>query len=561
MPGFEIIQARIKDDIAVLIDRLMRSKEQEVIFVLPKNSIVALSPESLKLLQQEAESIGKILSISTENQKLKSFAKKFKVPIYDPDATPKSIKMEKTERPRSVKRMTDILPPEVYLSEENLLPELEPEPEISLLSEAPIYEVSQKSDLEAAGNMELEKNLENFYSRAKETPILKINKTFSWNRLILPLIILGGLSLLSSFYLILPKANIKISIKKIPVKIDIPVAVSKNISSPILTSGIIPGQYFMLSKSGSKTFEISGARQEVAIRARGFINIYNAYSAASQKLVAQTRFETKDGKIFRIQKSVIVPGAKVSGNKLTPSVVRAEVAAEEPGEEYNIGPSFFTIPGFKESPKYAGFYAKSVEPMVSSKGSATIVLTPEVLELKKKELLQELAKGLEDDTLSAVKDSNLELIGGASAVKIEEFKYAVPAGASADSATISMKITWQAVVFKEKDFKTLVDYYVSDKYPDLKSFSFSGNITYPKATRTDFKKGELFFTYGLNEENALTADVNGLKKELAGRSEDEMRQLISSKNFINSAAISLWPFWVKNAPGSPERINITVDNK
>jgi len=57
--GFEIIRARTKDDAAILIDRLMRSKYPEVVLVLPKNSILAADLNSIKILKEEAESIGK----------------------------------------------------------------------------------------------------------------------------------------------------------------------------------------------------------------------------------------------------------------------------------------------------------------------------------------------------------------------------------------------------------------------------------------------------------------------------------------------------------------------
>ena len=91
--GFEIIRARIKDDIPVLIDRILRSKQKEIVLVLPKNSIITAGPDSLKLLKQEADSVDRILSISTENSDLKSFAKKFGILIYDS----KDIKNYKTK--------------------------------------------------------------------------------------------------------------------------------------------------------------------------------------------------------------------------------------------------------------------------------------------------------------------------------------------------------------------------------------------------------------------------------------------------------------------------------
>lgn len=536
MPDFEIIRARVKDDIVILIDRLMRAKQEEVVLVLPKNSIITANPDSLKLIKEEAESTGKILSLSTENDELKSFAKKLKIPIYNPNAAP---------RPKKIKRMMDILPPQDKLPLETI-----PTP-----PKTPIYEVSQKFDLETdLGNdletynnpeLELEKNLEDFYNKPQNQDIKPKKNILKW--LITFLIIIGSMSFLAAIYLSLPQADIRIFVKKIPLKINIPVTVSKNISSSNLISGIIPGQYFLLTQSGSKIIE---EKQGLSpLKAGGFVNIYNAYSAAPQKLVAQTRLETKDGKIFRIQKSIIVPGAKMSGKNLTPSSIGAEVLADSFGEEYNIGPSYFTIPGFKGTLKYAGFYAKSAEPMTGKIVTASS-LSKENLEKYKKELQNELAEELKNDTLATLKNSDLKLVDGASNIKIDEFK--------STSQNLTMKITWQAIFFKESDIKTLINHFISSQNPSFKNFNFEDNIEYPKANRADFSKGELFLVLEINKDNAVVTDVNSLKKELAGLNENQMRTLISDKNFINSAVISLWPFWVKQAPNNPGKINVTL---
>ena len=88
---------------------------------------------------------------------------------------------------------------------------------------------------------------------------------------------------------------------------------------------------------------------------------------------------------------------------------------------------------------------------------------------------------------------------------------------------------------------------------------FKDRITYPEAIKSDFKKGETFFTFNLNKSNAFTADLAGLKKEMIGLDEAGMRNIISNKNFIQSATISLWPFWVRQAPGNSDKINIILD--
>ncbi|MCX6812966.1 MAG: hypothetical protein NTV77_00520 [Candidatus Azambacteria bacterium] len=554
LEGFEIIRAKTKDDAAILIDRLMRSKYPEVVLVLPKNSILAADLNSIKILKEEAGSVDKKLFISTENNEIKKFAEKIQLPIYNPNSP---------KREKELKRMLDIVPPSFKMHEEIGEPLIEPEPnpEMNFIpqQEPVIYEITNKNivpELNKNNDSELEKDLEDFYNEPKSKsenkfPTIGSKRLLSFNRIVVSFVCIGVLLLATAMYLILPKANIKLSLKEIPIKVAIPVAISKNISLPDFANGIIPGQYFLLSKSGSKTIETSNESGNSPLKTGGFISIYNAYSTAPQKLVAQTRFETKDGKIFRIQNPVIVPGAKMSGTKLTPSSIKVEVVSDAAGKEHQIGPSYFTIPGFKGSPKYAGFYAESIESMIPIQNSLT--LSNQEIEKTKKNLEDALVSELKNDTLNTFKDSDLKLIDGASTVKINDFK--------ADSQTISMKITWQAIFFKEKDFRALVDYSVSDKYPDLKNFDFKDNIAYPQAAKSDFKKGEIFFTFELDKANAFAVDLAEFKKELVGLDENGMRNVITNKNFINSATISLWPFWVKQAPGNPDKINITLDKQ
>ncbi|MDO8676639.1 MAG: hypothetical protein Q7K16_03245 [Candidatus Azambacteria bacterium] len=552
--GFEIIRARIKDDIPVLIDRILRSKQKEVVLVLPKNSIITANPDSIKLLKQEAESVNKILSLSTENSDLKSFAKEFDILIYDPNKVSLAPVVRQAVKMR---RMMDVIPPSLKLYSE---PIVEPEIDAVMPQEPFVYETASNESLDSPNNPDLEKNLENFYVGSDDVKNKK--KIFSFKRLIIFLFIMGGVSLAGMLYLVLPKAEINIAIRNIKVDADIPIAVSKKNSSSNLANNIIPGEYFMLSKSGSKTFSTEGIKKEVSVQSQGFITIYNAYSSAPQRLVAQTRFETKDGKIFRLQAPIIVPGAKIVSGKLTPSSIKAGVVADIAGSEYNIGPSYFTIPGFKESPKYAGFYAQSSEEMAIGKIGSVSVINQKEIEKAKLNLQEQLIKEIENDTLSTLKDSSdFKLIKGASSVKVDEFKSSVLTGSSADSFTINMKITWQAIFFREQDLRALIGNFISLKYPELVAFKFEGDISYPSATKTDFKKGELFFTLKVNEENALGADINNLKKELAGQNENEMRTLISNKPFINSATISLWPFWVSRAPTNLNRVNITIDKE
>lgn len=103
--------------------------------------------------------------------------------------------------------------------------------------------------------------------------------------------------------------------------------------------------------------EVPAAKEEqVEEWAQGKITIYNEFSESAQRLIKKTRFQAEDGKVYRIQESVEVPGKSRNGS---PGTIEATVVAEESGESYNRGPSSFSVPGFKGYPQDGKIYARS----------------------------------------------------------------------------------------------------------------------------------------------------------------------------------------------------------
>jgi hypothetical protein len=87
--------------------------------------------------------------------------------------------------------------------------------------------------------------------------------------------------------------------------------------------------------------------------ASGTITILNAQSPTSQRLITNTRFESKDGRIYRIKAPVTVPGYTGKGSSLTPGSLEVTVYADTFGEQYNlVGPADFTLPGLKGSAQF-----------------------------------------------------------------------------------------------------------------------------------------------------------------------------------------------------------------
>jgi hypothetical protein len=120
-------------------------------------------------------------------------------------------------------------------------------------------------------------------------------------------------------------------------------------------------QVMTIKKELSKTLETDG-EEYVERKATGKAILYNNYSTSKQRLINNTRLDTKDGLTYRIRQSVEVPGIKTIAGVKTPGSVEVEIIADMPGDKYNMKLSDlkgdFTIPGFKGDPRYSLFYGR-----------------------------------------------------------------------------------------------------------------------------------------------------------------------------------------------------------
>jgi len=93
-------------------------------------------------------------------------------------------------------------------------------------------------------------------------------------------------------------------------------------------------------------------------KAKGTVTVYNS-NITEQVLIASTRLETSNGKIYRLDGKVTVPKASVVAGKTTPGSIQALITADKVGESYNISQADFTFPGLVGSPRYKNVYARA----------------------------------------------------------------------------------------------------------------------------------------------------------------------------------------------------------
>lgn len=353
---------------------------------------------------------------------------------------------------------------------------------------------------------------------------------------------------------VLPKAEVKIVSKKQEwVYKDSVKAERLAVIDPALAT--VPGQSFSEKKSHQISAPATG-KKNVQQKATGTITIFNAYSSDPQPLVATTRFVAPDGKLFRLAQSIVVPAAKIIEGKIVPSSLDAGVVADQAGASYNIGPvSYFSIPGFKGTPKYQAFYGESKAAMTGGFIGETAFPTDADIKKGKTALAEALEKLLKDELAKKI-PSDFKIIDGASGFSILK-QEVITRVDSAGNFSINADGQISAVAFKEADLMKMLGQKINQALKDEYIIK-TNTLTYGKA-RADFAAGRISFPIDFKSLVAKHIDAEALKPKFLGKSEVELRSLIGSMSDLESGVISLWPFWVTKVPNNLAKITVTVD--
>lgn len=321
------------------------------------------------------------------------------------------------------------------------------------------------------------------------------------------------------------------------------------------TDDSLPYDVVTTEREISRTIEADGEK-EVAERASGRITIYNNYSTASQRLITNTRFETTNGLIYRINKPVVVPGRRTENGQTVPGSLEVEVFADEPGEAYNIGPTDFVIPGFKGSPQYEKIYARSTDAMTGGFVGKRKVVDAERLAAVKAEMERELQSLLVSSAASELPQGYLIFSSGT------RFSYTdLPQIDSGASVTVREKGTLTAVILPEAALARILAGLSAAALEELElSIPDRSDLT---VTFTNFsswsEQDKQDLVISLSGRTTLVATVNtaSLQAELAGKAKAALDTIIrSGYPGIERATASIRPPWSRHFPDTPEEIAV-----
>jgi hypothetical protein len=292
-------------------------------------------------------------------------------------------------------------------------------------------------------------------------------------------------------------------------------------------------------------------------KAKGIITVYNEYSSSPQTLVEKTRFVSEGGKIFRTTKTVNVPGAKIQEGKIVASSLDVDVEADQPGSEFNIAPSRFTIPGFTGTPKFNAFYGRSKSAMSGGASGLVKVVSQEDYDKAKNEIWESLQPSLDKEFKRQI-PIELKMLDSALKEEISGIETSAAVGEIADKFTMTLKGTATVLLFDEKDVLATIQKKIATNLNESNELVVGQDqISYQEAI-PDFSRGQLSFRAKVSGKIVWKINIEQLRKNIAGRSENEVRQIFNQHSEIDEARVLFWPFWVNSVPNNLDKIKIQV---
>ncbi len=365
--------------------------------------------------------------------------------------------------------------------------------------------------------------------------------------------LLAGIALIFLFFavsLLFSKAEITIKPETETLSLNGNFSASKDKSAAGLSFDLVS-----LSGDESKVLQ-GGEEKQVSVPAAGTVLIYNDYSASPQTLDVNTRLEGSNGKIYKTDKKITVPGLSAGA----PGSVEVGIHASMPGADYNSSPLDFKIVGFKGSPKYDKFYGRS-KGQISGGFQGTSVA---ISDGQKSAALAEMKDSLK---ASLLKKASGQIPAGfilwKDAVFLEETGEDLKPADSQGSATYTLHGTLYGFLFPEAEItkeivqKTMSDYDGSDvNISNLKDLSFSlanaGSVDFATA-------GTISFSLSGSPSAVYKFDSNKLISDVLGRNKSDFKQIMSKYPHVASADLSIQPVWRQSFPERASEITVKVN--
>lgn len=310
-----------------------------------------------------------------------------------------------------------------------------------------------------------------------------------------------------------------------------------------------------VTKEGEKIVAASG-EEYVEQKAQGRIRVYNDYSGDSQRLIDNTRFESPDGRIYRIRDAIVVPGQ--SGGE--PGSIEVTVYADRAGADYNLEDAEFTIPGLEGDPRYEHFWAETVTPISGGYAGERKTVAKEVRTQTEEEIRQTLEQELLNEAY-AQKPDGYVLFEDAIVMDYRTLPDGDVAGDNTEeSARIRGEATLSGIIFSAEALSMHIAQQTLGSYDGAPVMAQNlENLAFTLHDKQSLDPGSADrISFDINGETRLVwqFDDSELRNDFANQKKDAIDFVLTDYPSIERAEVVMRPFWKRAFPEDPDKINI-----
>jgi hypothetical protein len=294
---------------------------------------------------------------------------------------------------------------------------------------------------------------------------------------------------------------------------------------------------------------------KVESKASGVITIFNNSSAAPQRLITNTRFESKTGKIYRIAESVTVPGMKGS----TPGSIDVTVFADSVGADYNVTSADFTIPGFKGTALFNKFSAKTKGPISGGASGTQSTVADEDLEAAHASILAELNKKIALEIESKKPSDEFIYLPDATIYSTTNNKKEL---VSDPKLKYTETITAKAIFIKKEYLAKKILENTSHTEDEKLRLESTEQLVFGVPTKeAQAGKDDIVFTVTGSPSFIADIDTFAISTRLLGIPKSQFVERMKEFSGIEKAEPKFNPIWISRFPNDTNRVKIEISNK
>ncbi len=562
----DALYLEVDEDITSAIDKLTKSTSSSVQIVVPKRSTLLQSIINLKLLKKAADSHHKQLVLVTSDRIATELAGRIGLAVA-PSLGAKAT-IAAAPRPADLKAAEEIIDAD---DTDDAIPAESPKPQPIkkklLLTRRPLGDtppsaaaadgtISAAGSLAAGPDGDSTDPAPSSAGRSASPKIPNFNRMqrrITW--LSLGVLLVAGYM---AFMYLGSNAKVTLYANGTKVDIDTTFTVDPASHSTDTAKAILAGQILTVSKDLTGPFTPTG-KKDAGTKAAGTITVYNEYDLSPHTLVAGTRFQAPDGKIFRSKADATVPGATLSPVfPFTPTAGKSNpipVEADAAGDTYNEAPAKYIIPGYSGTMQDK-IYGQGVQMSGGTTKTITVVTQADV-DAAKTDLIDK-------DKDNATRDLQGHLPAGyvslpsSQATAIAKVSPNPDVDQEGDTASLTLKVAYTILAVKKTEYQALV------QAQELKQIGrqnqiYNDGLDTAQVTAGD-KDASSRQTFHLTTEafGGTKIDTAALARQLHSQRYGDAVNIAQKQPGVSRAELALWPGWATTLPSRPSQISITI---